>query len=66
MILAFRIAHLAEGTRYYAKAIAGARQCECLGTYFCKGLDIYGPFKLIGGIARGHLNREEISRTVLF
>ena len=47
-------------------AIASARGCECLGTYFCKGFDTYGPFKLIGGIAKGHPDDGEISGAVDF
>ena len=37
-----------------AKAISDAHHCVCLGTYFCKGFDTFGPFKLVGGICKGH------------
>ena len=33
-------------------------------TYICKGYDTYGPFKLIGGIAKNHPNNDEIQRAV--
>lgn len=49
-----------------AKAAAETKGCTCLGTYFCKGFDTYGPFKLIGGIAKGHPNQEEIEGAVRF
>lgn len=49
-----------------AKAIADARHCICLGTYCCKGFDTYGPFKLIGGIAKGHPTQKEIDAAVQF
>lgn len=49
-----------------AKAITDARHCECLGTYFCKGFDTFGPFKLIGGIAKGHPTQEEIDAALAF
>ena len=49
-----------------AKAIAQARRCENLGAYYCKGFDTYGPFKLIGGIAKGHPTEEEIEGAVRF
>lgn len=49
-----------------AKAIADARSCTCLGTYFCKGFDTYGPFRLIGGIAKGHPTEAEIKAAVQF
>lgn len=49
-----------------AKAIAEARGCECLGTYCCKGFDTFGPFKLIGGLCKGHPTAEEIDGAVRF
>lgn len=48
------------------KAITNTKGCRCLGTYFCKGFDTYGPFKLIGGIAKGHPDNEDISGAVSF
>ena len=54
------------GQNSAAKAIADARGCETLGTYFCKGFDTYGPFKLIGGIAKGHPTSEEITEAEKF
>lgn len=55
-----------EGQDSAAKAIAGKRGCEDLGTYFCKGFDTYGPFKFIGGIAKGHPTADEIGGAVKF
>ena len=49
-----------------AKEIADARKCSCLGTFFCKGYDTYGPFKVIGGIAKGHPNQDEIASVIRF
>lgn len=49
-----------------AREIADAKQCICLGTYFCKGYDTYGPFRLIGGIAKGHPNHNEIAAAIRF
>ena len=48
------------------KAVADSKGCECLGTYFCKGFDTYGPFKLVGGIAKGHPDSTEIQGAVEF
>ena len=48
------------------KKITDAKKCKCLGTYFCKGFDTYGPFKLIGGIAKGHPDVGEIADGVTF
>lgn len=55
-----------EGHNKSAKAIADSRHCACLGAYFCKGFDTYGPFKLIGGIAKGHPTDDEIAGAVEF
>ena len=30
------------------------KSCRLVGTYGCRGYDAFGPFKLIGGIAKGH------------
>lgn len=46
--------------------IAAQKNAVILGEYGCPGLDTFGPFKLIGGIAKGHPNEEEMSRAVQF
>ena len=55
-----------EGHNAAAKAISDARHCVCLGTYFCKGFDTFGPFKLVGGICKGHPTADEIDGAVRF
>ncbi|MGB3985262.1 MAG: flavodoxin, partial [Limnochordia bacterium] len=37
-----------------------------LGTYGCRGFDTFGPFKLVGGIAKGHPNENDIAGAVKF
>lgn len=49
-----------------AREIAEARHCTSLGVYHCKGFDTYGPFKLVGGIAKGHPNAKELAGAVAF
>ena len=49
-----------------ARAIADERRCTVQGVYFCKGFDTYGPFKMVGGIAKGHPTRDEIDGAVRF
>lgn len=49
-----------------AARIAIKRGCSVLGEYGCLGFDTFGPFKLIGGIAKGHPNADEISKAVEF
>lgn len=49
-----------------AKEIAQKKNCTILGEYGCLGFDTYGPFKLIGGLAKGHPNAAEIADAVVF
>jgi len=58
-----------SGGEKYTASIAKAaesRECEVLGSYGCRGFDTYGPFKLIGGIAKGHPTQAEIDGAVRF
>lgn len=42
------------------------KNCEMLGEYGCLGFDTYGPFKLVGGISKGHPDSEELAEAVNF
>lgn len=55
-----------EGYNAAAKAICRERNCRVLGTYHCKGYDTFGPFGLIGGIAKGHPDEREIRGAAAF
>ena len=46
--------------------IAEQKQCKEIGSYHCLGFDTFGPFKLVGGIAKGHPTEEEINEAVAF
>ena len=46
--------------------IAAEKGCPVLGQFGCKGYDTFGPFKLVGGIAKGHPNYDEIRGAVEF
>ncbi len=46
--------------------VAKSRNCPELGEYRCRGFDTFGPFKLVGGIAKGHPTQEEIDGAVGF
>ncbi len=53
----------------YVKNISrtlGSNGIRVAGSYGCKGFDTYGPFKLIGGIAKGHPTEKEILGAVAF
>lgn len=49
-----------------AREIALQKNAKILGDFGCKGYDTYGPFKLIGGIAKGHPNDEDIKNAIEF
>lgn len=40
--------------------IAGEKGCPVLGEFSCKGYDTFGPFKLVGGIAKGHPDAQDL------
>lgn len=41
-------------------------EAPVLGSFSCKGLNTYGPFKLIGGISKGHPDDEDIAEAKKF
>lgn len=53
----------------YTSAIASAvakHNTDVLGEYGCYGFNTFGPFKLIGGIAKGHPNSSDLADAVAF
>ena len=48
------------------REITKKKHCPELGEYRCQGFDTFGPFKLVGGIAKGHPTRDEIDGAVSF
>lgn len=48
------------------KKITEEKKCFPLGEYTCLGFDTFGPFKLVGGIAKGHPTEGEIEDAVRF
>ena len=47
-------------------AVTEEKQSKELGRYISKGFDTYGPFKLVGGLQKGHPTDEEIQGAVDF
>ena len=43
-----------------------AKNSVLLGKYGCKGYDTFGPFKLMGGLAKGHPDEADIAGAVAF
>lgn len=39
---------------------------DVVGDFECQGFDTWGPFKLIGGMGKGHPSEEEIAEAVRF
>ena len=53
----------------YTKAIRevlAGKDAEIAGEYGCFGLNTFGPFKLIGGMAKGRPNQEDLEGAVSF
>ena len=45
---------------------AKEKRAKILGTYGCSGYDTFGPFKLVGGLKKGHPDAKEIGEAVQF
>lgn len=52
-------------TKAIREAISG-KNASILGEYGCFGFNTFGPFKLIGGIAKNHPNQEELTGAINF
>lgn len=53
----------------YTKAITEAvmkNDAHILGEFGCLGFDTFGPFKLVGGIAKGHPDQRDLDNAVKF
>lgn len=47
-------------------AIAKEKESPVLGTFGCRGYDTFGPWKLVGGIAKGHPNACDLDKARAF
>lgn len=57
----------AKGTGAKAVAdIAREKHCPILGEFSCKGYDTFGPFKMVGGIAKGHPDAQDLENARRF
>lgn len=48
------------------RQIAEAKKAQIVGSYGCLGFDTFGPFKLVGGIAKGHPDDKDMSDALNF
>lgn len=46
--------------------IAARKHASVIGKFGCKGYDTFGPFKLIGGVAKGHPDEQDLANAVEF
>ena len=53
---------------YFAamEKIAAEKNGSIIGKYECLGFDTFGPFKIIGGLQKGHPTEDEIRKAVEF
>ncbi len=54
------------GATALIRKAAAERNAVVLGAYGCRGYDTFGPFKLVGGIARGHPDEAELREARAF
>lgn len=48
------------------ETIAREKGCPVLGEFSCKGYDTFGPFKLVGGLSKGHPDAQDLDAARLF
>ena len=48
------------------RQIAVEQGCPVLGEFSCRGYNTFGPFKLIGGTAKGHPDERDLARARKF
>ena len=80
-LMEYLATHLPEGKKVFAlytcgqmrasytkdiKALVEEKKGTYLGEYGCFGFDTFGPFKLVGGLQKGHPTEEEIQGAVAF
>ncbi len=49
-----------------ARRISRMKKAKMLGEYGCRGYDTYGPFKLLGGISKGHPDESDVRNAIEF
>ena len=42
------------------------QKTDIIGKFGCKGYDTFGPFKLVGGIAKDHPDEKDLEAAVSF
>ena len=55
-----------EGYTNAIKEVVSAKSADILGEFGCLGFNTFGPFKLIGGIAKGHPDKTDFKNADKF
>lgn len=55
-----------EGYTAAIRKIAESKSADIAGEYGCLGFNTFGPFKLIGGIAKGHPDADDTAKAAAF
>ena len=55
-----------EGYTKAIEAVARAKSARIVGAFGCPGWNTFGPFRLIGGMAKGHPDADELAQAVRF
>lgn len=55
-----------EGYTNAIEAVVLEKSANIKGAFGCPGFDTFGPFKLIGGIAKGHPDQADLENAVSF
>ena len=55
-----------EGNFDAIAKIVREKECKECGRFQCKGFDTFGPFKIVGGIQKGHPDEKELREAVAF
>lgn len=48
------------------ESVVSKKSAKIKGSFGCFGFNTFGPFKLIGGIAKGHPNKNDMDHAVQF
>ena len=54
-----------NGTKAIEKAVR-EKDARIVGSFGCKGYDTFGPFKLVGGICKGHPDESDLKNACRF
>lgn len=54
-----------DHAKHMKKIIAGKGGSVC-GEFYCRGFDTFGPFKIVGGIAKNHPSSKDLEQAAAF